>query len=119
MRIPRGSDALFLLQRVRDEAHRFAITYHRSFARQAHDPKRLGRDPPDWAPPAGLACCVSLAASPAVRRASLEDLLELKWLPDSTARAVYHQVHQVREPSPGEDPAADTFRENTFDPRVS
>ena len=30
LRIPRGSDALFLLQHVRDEAHRFAITYHRT-----------------------------------------------------------------------------------------
>src|SRR3546814_13682869 len=29
IRIPRQSEALYLLQRVRDEAHRFAITYHR------------------------------------------------------------------------------------------
>lgn len=28
--LPRSSEALFLLQRVRDEAHRFAITFHRS-----------------------------------------------------------------------------------------
>ena len=29
VRIPRQCEALYLLQRVRDEAHRFAITYHR------------------------------------------------------------------------------------------
>ena len=29
IRLPRASEGLYLMQRVRDEAHRFAITYHR------------------------------------------------------------------------------------------
>ena len=53
VRLRRGSDALYLLQRVRDEAHRFAITFHRETAGQAHDHERPGRDPgPGSGPPA-------------------------------------------------------------------
>ncbi|GAB4326420.1 MAG: excinuclease ABC subunit UvrC [Dehalococcoidia bacterium] len=33
--LPRGSEALFLVQRVRDEAHRFAVTYHRTLRSKA------------------------------------------------------------------------------------
>ena len=33
--LPRSSQALYLLQRVRDEAHRFAVTYHRTLRRQS------------------------------------------------------------------------------------
>ena len=35
--MPRTSEGLFLLQRVRDEAHRFAITFHRSKRSRADD----------------------------------------------------------------------------------
>src|SRR6266702_3722943 len=46
--IPRGSEALFVLQHLRDEAHRFAITYHRS-----KRTKRALRSPLDEIPGVG------------------------------------------------------------------
>ena len=55
MRIPRDSEALYLLQQVRDEAHRFAITYHRQLRGKKmttsvlDDVPGLGPDPPDAA----------------------------------------------------------------------
>ena len=41
--IPRGSEALFVLQHLRDEAHRFAITYHRQKREQAGARLAAGR----------------------------------------------------------------------------
>ncbi|WP_328793932.1 excinuclease ABC subunit UvrC [Heliomicrobium gestii] len=39
--LPRGSRALYLIQRIRDEAHRFAITYHRQLRGQAQTASAL------------------------------------------------------------------------------
>lgn len=39
IRLPRGSEELFLIQRLRDEAHRFAINYHRKVRAKAFLPK--------------------------------------------------------------------------------
>jgi len=45
LRLPRRSPALKLLQRIRDEAHRFAITYHRSLRSRAARASTLERVP--------------------------------------------------------------------------
>jgi excinuclease ABC subunit C len=43
--LPRTSEGLYLLQRLRDEAHRFAITYHRSKKRRSAVESRLDEIP--------------------------------------------------------------------------
>lgn len=45
IRLPRTSEALYLVQRVRDEAHRFAITYHRSLRGRAQTRSALDSIP--------------------------------------------------------------------------
>lgn len=39
--LKRGSEALYLVQRIRDEAHRFAITYHRNLRRKEQTHSKL------------------------------------------------------------------------------
>ena len=92
VRLRRGSDALYLLQRVRDEAHRFAITFHRE-----RRGKRMTRSVLDGIPglgPARKARLVKeLGGVNAVRAASLEELLARSWLPDEVGLAVYEALH--------------------------
>jgi excinuclease ABC subunit C len=92
VRVPRGSEALFLLQRVRDEAHRFAISYHRELRT-----KRMTRSALDGVPGLGelrrKRLAKELGGVRAVQKASLEDLQALTWLPDSVAVALYEHLH--------------------------
>ncbi len=84
IRIPRQSEALYLLQRVRDEAHRFAVSYHRELRG-----KRMTRSALDDIPGLGPArkkrLTKELGGVKAVKQASLETLKELPWLPDAVA----------------------------------
>ena len=91
VRLRRGSDALYLLQRVRDEAHRFAVTFHRE-----RRGKRMTRSVLDGIPglgPARKARLVKeLGGVNAVRAASLEELVSRSWLPDEVALAVFEAL---------------------------
>ena len=93
VRIPRQSEALYLLQRLRDEAHRFAITYHRELRGKRMTTSVLD-DIPGLGPTRKQRLVKELGGVRAVQRASLEDLLALSWLPDAVARAVYDKTHR-------------------------
>ena len=92
VRIARQSEALYLLQRLRDEAHRFAISYHR----QLRD-RRMTTSVLDGIPGLGPArqkrLRSELGSVAGVKRATLADLEALPWLPATVARAVWDKVH--------------------------
>ena len=92
VRIPRGSESLYLLQRIRDEAHRFAITYHRKL-RGKRMTKSALEGIPGLGPARRARILRELGSVGAARNASLEELLAIKWLPEQTARALYKQLH--------------------------
>lgn len=73
IRLPRGSQGLFLLQRVRDEAHRFAITYHRKLHRKAATHSRLD-DVPGIGPKRKKALLKAFGSLKRIREASVEEL---------------------------------------------
>ena len=86
--IPRQSEALYLLQRLRDESHRFAINYHRQL-RKKRMTKSFLDDIPGLGPTRRKRLVKELGGVKAVRQAELDQLQELSWLPDKVAQAVY------------------------------
>ena len=95
VRVPRGSEALYMLQRIRDEAHRFAITYHRQL-RGKRMTKSVLDDIKGLGPTRRKRLTKELGGIAGVKEASLDDLRALSWLPDEVAVAVYGKVHGDR-----------------------
>jgi excinuclease ABC subunit C len=92
LRIPRTSEALYLLQQIRDEAHRFAITYHRNLRGKRMTASVLD-DVPGLGPGRKKRLVKELGGVNAVRAASLDSLRVLSWLPERVADAVYRKLH--------------------------
>ena len=82
--LPRTSQALYLIQRIRDEAHRFAITYHRSVRRRRTIVSALDRVP-GIGPKRKRALLRQFGSVSHIREASDADLLAVKGM---TKRAV-------------------------------
>jgi excinuclease ABC subunit C len=92
VRIPRQSEALYLLQRLRDEAHRFAIDYHRQLRGKRMIKSGID-DIPGLGPTRRKRLVKELGSVAAVKGASLADLVALPWLPDAVAIAVHEKFH--------------------------
>lgn len=88
IRIPRTSQALYLLQQIRDEAHRFAVTYHRE-----RRGKKMKESALDGIPGLGEVRKKKLlrhfGSVKRIREATLDELRAVRGIPEGVAQAVY------------------------------
>ncbi len=94
-----GSPELFLLERLRDEAHRFAITYHRTLRRKATLTSGL-EEIPGVGPGRRKALLRHFGSLKKVREASLEALLAMPGVPEKVAREVFAFFHGSTQKDP-------------------
>jgi excinuclease ABC subunit C len=92
VRIPRDSEALYLLQQVRDEAHRFAITYHRKLRGKSMT-RSLLDDVAGLGPTRRSRLLREFGSVKRMRELTRDDLLALAWLPNKVGDAVYARLH--------------------------
>src|SRR5215210_845679 len=99
--LPRTSEALYLLQRVRDEAHRFAITYHRQ-KRSTSMLVSMLDDVPGLGDTRRKALMKRFGSLKRLRAATVEELMEVPGIGRRTAEAVQQAI---AEPAVEESPA--------------
>jgi excinuclease ABC subunit C len=100
--LERGSESLYLVQRIRDEAHRFAITFHRSkrgksmVASSLEGIEGLG-------PARRDRLLETYGSLNALRQATLDELDALAWLPSDVAARLYDHLRAPTAPRPTKD----------------
>jgi excinuclease ABC subunit C len=94
LRLAHHTPELQLLQRIRDEAHRFAITHHRIRRDRAMTASILDELP--GVGPARKRALLSHFGSPdAILAASREELEAVPGMPGKLAREVYRELHKT------------------------
>jgi excinuclease ABC subunit C len=92
--LPRESPALQLLQRIRDEAHRFAITFHRQ-RRDAAARTSMFDQLEGVGPARRRALLQHFGSAERVTLATQEELEGVPGVPAKTARRIYAQLHRT------------------------
>ena len=95
--LPRDSEALFVLTRLRDEAHRFAITYHRN-QREKHIRESVLDEVPGIGEAKKLKLLRAFKSIYGIARASVADIADAAGVSESVAT----EVRRVAESSAGE-----------------
>ena len=89
--LPRTSQALYLVQRVRDEAHRFAVTYHRTLRGKAGVRSQLD-DVPGIGPTRKKALLRKFGSLKGLRAASVDDLATVPGMTRKAAETLKRAV---------------------------
>ncbi|MBU1184570.1 MAG: excinuclease ABC subunit C, partial [Proteobacteria bacterium] len=97
--LSRWPAALFLLQRVRDEAHRFAVSYHRK-VKEKEDLRSLLDRIPGIGPARRKALLVFLGDVRRIRAASVEELQQVEGIGPETARQIREFLDVGQPPAP-------------------
>ncbi len=99
--LPRSSEGLYLLQRVRDEAHRFAITHHRQRRSTAMTASELDAVP-GLGPARKKALLAHFGSVKKLRAASVEAIASVQGVGPKVAQAVSDTLNPDRAAAEGD-----------------
>jgi excinuclease ABC subunit C len=87
IRIPENSEALFMIQRIRDEAHRFAISYHRNLREKSFRKSALD-EIPGIGPKRKKALLKYFGSVEKIKNANLQELNKINSIDKKTAENI-------------------------------
>ena len=96
--LPSGSASLYLIKQVRDESHRFAITFHRELRGKAMTVSVLD-EVEGVGPTRKRAIMRHFGSMKRLRAASAEDIAAVKGIPADVAKAVYDTLQALSAPA--------------------
>ena len=96
--LPRTSEGMYLLQRIRDEAHRFAITFHRSRRSKVMLESLLDEIPQLGESRRG-ALLTHFGSVTAMRKATVEELASTPGIGATIASIIYTHLQNLAQPS--------------------